>query len=52
MPPTSEWSYVIAAYGLTWIVLAGFGLRLARRLRSAAWPWRRRARRLLRTRDE
>lgn len=29
------WSYVIAAYALTWIVLAGYVLHLGRRRRHA-----------------
>ena len=32
----SEWSYIIAAYALTWIGLAGYAIHLARRLRRAA----------------
>ena len=34
--PVSEWSYVIAAYALTWVTLLGYGLMLLRRLRRAA----------------
>ena len=32
----SEWSYVIGAYALTWVAIAGYALRLAYRLRRAA----------------
>lgn len=32
----SEWSYVIAAYGVAWIGLAGYAVRLARLNRRAA----------------
>jgi CcmD family protein len=31
----SEWSYVIAAFGLTWAVLAGYALFLNQRLGRA-----------------
>lgn len=32
----SEWSYIIAAYALTWITVVGYAWHLARRLRQAA----------------
>ena len=32
----SEWSYVVGAYALTWIVILGYALRLRYRLRRAA----------------
>lgn len=31
----SEWNYVAAAYGLTWVVLAGYAVYLMRRVRRA-----------------
>lgn len=32
----SEWSYIVAAYGATWIVFAGFAAYLAIRARRVA----------------
>jgi CcmD family protein len=32
----SEWSYIVAAYALTWLALLGYALRLASRLRRSA----------------
>ena len=32
----SEWFYIRLAFGLTWVVLAGYTLVLIRRARSAA----------------
>lgn len=32
----SEWNYIIAAYGLTWIAILGYAIHLARRLRRGA----------------
>ncbi|HUF12217.1 MAG TPA: CcmD family protein [Longimicrobiales bacterium] len=32
----SEWSYVVGAYALTWVVILGYALRLRYRLRRAA----------------
>jgi CcmD family protein len=34
--PVSEWNYIVAAYTLTWIAIAGYAIHLARRLRRAA----------------
>lgn len=31
----SEWDYVMAAYVITWGVLIGYGIYVARRLRAA-----------------
>ncbi|MGH7507675.1 MAG: CcmD family protein [Longimicrobiales bacterium] len=31
----SEWNYIVAAYTLTWIVLAAYGIHVARRARRA-----------------
>ncbi len=31
----SEWSYVVAAYGLTWLVLAGYAAYVHGRVRRA-----------------
>ncbi len=31
----SEWTFVVAAYGLTWAVVIGYGAYLARRMRHA-----------------
>ncbi|MFN2563996.1 MAG: CcmD family protein [Gemmatimonadaceae bacterium] len=33
---SSEWSFVIAAYAITWVVLVGYAAYLARRRRRAA----------------
>ena len=35
----SNWSYVVAAYGLTYLVLAGYALSLVRRRRRIERPW-------------
>jgi CcmD family protein len=32
----SEWNYIVGAYALTWIALAGYAVLLATRLRRAA----------------
>lgn len=32
----SEWSYIGAAYGVTWVALAAYGVYLARRRSRAA----------------
>ena len=37
----SEWSYVIAAFALTWVTLAGYAIHLARRVRRAEAELRR-----------
>lgn len=31
----SEWSYIWAAYGLTWVVFAGYAVFLANKVRGA-----------------
>ncbi|HKJ93546.1 MAG TPA: hypothetical protein VJ957_10270 [Longimicrobiales bacterium] len=31
----SEWNYIMAAYGITWVVLIGYGIHVVRRLRAA-----------------
>jgi hypothetical protein len=37
MPRMPEWRFIIAAYAVTWIILIGYTIRLARlRRRSAA----------------
>lgn len=33
---SGEWSYVIASYAITWVVIVGYGVQLARRIRKAA----------------
>ncbi len=33
--PHSEWDYVMAAYIITWVVLAGYAIYVVRRLRAA-----------------
>ena len=32
----NQWSYIIAAYALTWIVLGGYAVYVIRRARAAA----------------
>lgn len=32
----SEWSYIVAAYTVTWLAILGYTIRLALRLRRAA----------------
>ena len=36
----SEWNYIIAAYVLTWVVLAAFALYVRRRVARAESAWR------------
>jgi heme exporter protein D len=31
----SEWNYIWAAYGLTWLVFAGYGIYLTGKIRQA-----------------
>ena len=35
MNNTNEWAFVVAAYAITWITLAGYGIYLARVRRRA-----------------
>ena len=32
----SEWNYIVAAYAVTWIGIAGYAIHLARRVKRAA----------------
>ncbi len=36
----SEWNFIIAAYALTWLVLAGYLVYLNERVRRARLAWR------------
>jgi CcmD family protein len=38
---SNEWNFVIAAYALTWVVLAGYALHLRRTVRQARWAYER-----------
>jgi CcmD family protein len=36
MPQASEWNFIIAAYAITWVVLIGYAVLLAGKIRRAA----------------
>ena len=42
---SNEWNFVIAAYALTWVVLAGYALHLRRTVRRARSAYDRATRR-------